>query len=348
MEVKIIIKKKMFLFLFMQLSFNIFSQKDNIWISYYNSDSTLIGFKDSNGVEKIKPKFSNLTSANKFENIIIVNEIINNKSKEYYLNKNGESFKIDNVYKKEFIFDCENEGFIRFEDRLLGKVGLLDRNGNERIPALYNDLSKVHNGLLVARIDSMNFNLIDTTNSIIISNFKNFDNLNLYTFIKTNQKNKKNNFQYFYDLKNNLCGFENFEIEFKNWFLNYCQNFNIKTLQNDRIKTVNFEIKNERKFIEKSNFNLKNFRKLNTILKNILKAHNEIIVTRDGINEFIYNKPEYQSFFDNCGNSKNWLNPTFIVVINKYNKQNLIEFIKTNNGYELLSITDRNLKLKNR
>ncbi len=49
---------------------NSFAQKNDIWVSFYNQDSTKIGFKDQLGNVKIEPKFVFLTSNQKFENII--------------------------------------------------------------------------------------------------------------------------------------------------------------------------------------------------------------------------------------------------------------------------------------
>ncbi|MDD9933763.1 MAG: hypothetical protein OXT09_09175, partial [Myxococcales bacterium] len=56
----------------------------------------------------------------------------------------GEVYIFDNVP------DCEREGFIRFRDSRTGKVGLYAADGTIAVPAEYDDLSRVQNGLFVA------------------------------------------------------------------------------------------------------------------------------------------------------------------------------------------------------
>ncbi len=46
--------------------------------------------------------------------------------------------------------DCESEGFIRFRDRKADKAGLLNSEGEIAIPPVYNDLTNVRNGLVIA------------------------------------------------------------------------------------------------------------------------------------------------------------------------------------------------------
>ena len=69
----------LFVFTFLFLNFSVFAQNNDIWTSFPNKDTTLIGFKDKNGVIKIEPKFTGFTTAQKFENIIAVTEEKNGK-----------------------------------------------------------------------------------------------------------------------------------------------------------------------------------------------------------------------------------------------------------------------------
>jgi hypothetical protein len=67
-----------FTFLLILFRFSVFGQSNDTWTSFWNKDTTLIGYKDKNGVVKIKPKFqSGFTNANKFDNIIAVAEEVN-------------------------------------------------------------------------------------------------------------------------------------------------------------------------------------------------------------------------------------------------------------------------------
>ena len=50
-------KKNLFILLLIAVFSNSFAQKNDIWASFYNHDSTKIGFKDKLGNVKIEPKF---------------------------------------------------------------------------------------------------------------------------------------------------------------------------------------------------------------------------------------------------------------------------------------------------
>ena len=77
-----------------------FGQSKDIWTSFWNKDSSFIGFKDSNGVVRIAPKFQAFTSEIKFEDIIIVTEDSNEKRNSYYyLTKSGRMLGKDSVYR---------------------------------------------------------------------------------------------------------------------------------------------------------------------------------------------------------------------------------------------------------
>ena len=53
-------------------SLTLLGQSNDAWTSFWNKDTTLVGYKDKYGVVKIEPKFTGFTSARKFENIIAV------------------------------------------------------------------------------------------------------------------------------------------------------------------------------------------------------------------------------------------------------------------------------------
>lgn len=50
------------------------AQNNNSWYSFRNKDTTLIGFKDKNGIVKIEPKFTGLTNTGRFNYIVAVTE----------------------------------------------------------------------------------------------------------------------------------------------------------------------------------------------------------------------------------------------------------------------------------
>ena len=136
------------LFLLLISSFY-FSQQDTNWYTFYNSDSTKIGYKDAKGNVRIEPKFElAMTNSKVFKDVVIVWEYAKNYSGEkYYLNKEGKKFGKDSIYVFDFSFAEESEGKIKFRDYKTDKVGFFDKNGKVVIPANYNDAGDFHNGL---------------------------------------------------------------------------------------------------------------------------------------------------------------------------------------------------------
>jgi hypothetical protein len=135
---------------FIFFSFFCFAQEDTNWYTFYNSDSTKIGFKDSNGNIKIEPKFESYFTEPIFKNVTIVSEKIADKEwKNYYLNKQGKIFGIDSIYIFDFEYAKESEGKIKFRDPKTDKVGFFDKNGKVVIPAVYNDARDFSKGLAI-------------------------------------------------------------------------------------------------------------------------------------------------------------------------------------------------------
>ena len=69
----------------------------------------------------------------------------------------------------------------------------------------------------------------------------------------------------------------------------------------------------------------------------------------DGLNPYIYDTVEYANYFNNCGEPKEWIYPVKDIVINHFKKKNLenqdhLEFLRTDDGYKLISITMQNIK----
>src|SRR5690606_15859169 len=105
------------------------------------------GFKNDSGIVVIPPRFNGYSSNFRLTNICIVTEEHEGKQHRYYLTTSGKIVGRDSIYD----FDCEREGFIRFKNPVTDLTGLFDRNGKVVIPAIYNELTGVRNGLLVAR-----------------------------------------------------------------------------------------------------------------------------------------------------------------------------------------------------
>src|SRR5690606_31413512 len=72
------------------------------------------------------------------------------ESEYYFLTKTGRKVGNDSLYYFDNVPDCESEGFIRFYDQANDLVGMLNSEGEIQIPAIYNGLGRVKNGMIPA------------------------------------------------------------------------------------------------------------------------------------------------------------------------------------------------------
>lgn len=336
------------------------AQGNSPWYSFWNQDSTLIGFKDKNGKIQIEAKFSDLAIYYiKFDDIIAVTDFSNDKYKSYYLTKTGKKVAQDSMFYFDNAFDCESEGFIRFHDPKNDKVGVLNRNGDVVIPAIYSALSRVMNGMLYALKDATkNYEkggehyfwnggkemLIDSNNNILIENFVYNENLNLYS-LKISDKADSDSLRKNYLTKNGkYFSFIDNELEFK-YFLetNLLNNLTKDNLLKISLDSIVFDfMENYSQPVQKNSFFDNNYKLVVSKLKelkdsnceyHIFYEHSEILDENLEISEKINN---------NCGEIKNWMYPVKSIVINHYINKDLVQdhftFIRIHNVYKLANI----------
>lgn len=347
-------------------SLTLLGQSNDVWTSFWNKDTTLVGYKDKYGVVKIEPKFTGFASARKFENIIAVSESKNGKWNSYYLTKQGRIVGRDSLYIFDNVSDCESEGFIRFRDRKTSKVGIFNKNGDIVIPAIYNDLTRVRNGMIIAlkgaqkkyREGEEHYSweggqqfLIDTNNNILIENFKLDNELNFFTLEKTNTLNSDTIRKSFLAQDGSYYSFVDFEKEFKQWITNELQNnLTLEKLLSMSYDTITWESENGWVKTNKQKLITENFIILKNGLLEILQPKTDYFISRDGLNPFMFEGVEFEKYYNNCGEPKDWIYPTISIVISHGTKQdfsqNHYEFLRTDSGYKLISLTIRNEKMK--
>lgn len=358
-------KKILILYAFSFFSHLTFAQSDDPWIAFFNKDTTLTGFKDKNGVIKIEPKFTGFTTARKFENIIAVSEEENGKWKNYYLTKQAKVIGRDSLYIFDNAPDCENEGFIRFHDSKTDKMGIFNGEGKIIIPAVYSSLSKVRNGMAYALKDAEKKKdgeyffwtggddfLIDIQNNILIENFLYNDDLNFYSLEKSKQPSKDETRDSFLGVDGFYYSFINYEKEFKHWLKNILlsdlSKANLEKHSFDKIsywrESDGWLNESKTKFIDQNHAYLK------LKLQELKNPKTDYFVSTNGLNPFIFESKEHERYFNNCNESKDWKYPVKNVVINPKNKtylkQDHLEFLRTENGYKLISVSTANDVLK--
>ncbi|WP_286967853.1 hypothetical protein [Flavobacterium sp. UBA4854] len=358
-------KKIIALFIFALFTCSVFAQSNDIWTAFSNKDSTLTGFKDKNGVVKIEPKFTGFTIAQKFENIMAVSEEVNGKWNSYYLTKQGKIVGADSLYVFDNGPDCENEGYIRFKDRKTDKMGIFNSEGKIVISAQYSNLTKVRNGIISALKDAEKQQdgehffwkggkefLIDINNKILIEDFAYNDNLNFYSAEKSKEPNKDPIRESFLGVDGQYYSFINFEKEFKHWL----ENTLLKDLSKANLEKHSFDKitywKEPDGWIHatKTKFINQNYTYLKLKLQELKNPKTDYFISSGGLNQFIFESDEYDIYFNNCNESKDWIYPTMDIVINPKNKtdrgQDHFEFLRTENGYKLISVSSRTDNLK--
>ncbi len=344
----------------------VYGQNDT-WTLFWNNDSTLFGYKNKAGIVKIKPKFTGLTTAVKFERILAATEKVNNGYKFYYLLKSGKIFGEDSLYVFDNATDCESEGFIRFKDKKTDKTGMFNSRGNIVIPAVYNDLTKVRNGMVIAlqgasknrKPGSEHFSwsggeemLIDTANHILVRNFKNDENINLFSLKVTKHPKSDSIRKDFKSTDGNYFSFIDFDKEFKAW-LNHLLSGRLtkRNLEKASFGHITYySNKNGWKSETSSSFINRNFNVVQSKLLELKNAGCNYTILTESLNKMIFESDEYNSFFNNCNESDPRKYPVKTIVISYRQNHNVIQdrlaFLRTNKGYRLIEVTLKSNNLR--
>lgn len=350
--------KKLALLLFaLFCHFLVSAQGNDTWNAFYNQDSTKIGFKDQAGNVKIEPKFVGMFGNQKFENIIAVYEETGPNWKTYYLTKAGKQVGYNNLYMFDNTQDCEYEGFIRFTDKKTDKTGLFDKDGNIAIPADYNYVSKVRNGLVVVlkgakkKYKGEHFfwkggknYLLDVKNNELIENFKTEEDLNFYSLEISKTPSKDPIRESFLAKDGTYYTFIDYRKEFYQWFLkDFIPNISLENLYKNSLDT--FQIWNEEKSewikVSKKEFIANNFDALKKNFQSQKIVINDYYVSVYRLDSLMYEGAEFEKYFDNCAQGMDQKFPLITVLINNIISgtlvnQNKFDFLRTENGYKLV------------
>ena len=332
------------------------------WVAFYNKDTSLVGFKDQQGQIRIQPRFSTFGAAQKFDDIIAVSEFTNKTYKNYYFTKKGKAVGRDSVFYFDNTPDCESEGFIRFHDRESLKMGILNADGDVTIPAIYNFLSPVRNGLMLALTgairqypkdaDEEHFNpwlggtevLVNTKNQTLIRDFTFDDDIDFYSMTITDKPVNDTTRKTFKGINGQYYSFISFEKEFNNWFKT--QFLNISTVESLLNQTYDKLIvatdtggreENKEKYIKA------NFDRLKAKLIQFKTREKSYDVFKGELNPFDNSSKLFADYFDNCGEYKGWQYPVMTVFVKQESRDGKprkegFEFLKTPSGYKLIGL----------
>ncbi|HSL88005.1 MAG TPA: WG repeat-containing protein [Ignavibacteriaceae bacterium] len=345
-----------------------YSQQNNYWTAFWDEDGEKFGFKDNSGLIVIQPKFSGFSFVIRLEHIFIASEELDDKLDIYYLTKSGRQFGRDSIYLFDNTPDCESETFIRFKDKKAEKVGLFNRNGEVVIPAIYNDMTEVNNGLVIAlkdaekkyweehqHSDCNHFSwiggqtmLIDTNNRVIIENFTDSLILDFYSHQLQDKSDDASNREYFSGVDGKIHSFINYEKDFSIWLKHsLLDNFTTQNLVRVCYGRLTFW-KDEEGWVSASATKIieKNFMLIKDRLSVIQNPEQDFFVSIDGLNSGIFQDEEFKIYFNNCGQPLTGKYPVMNVVITRKNAEDFyqdhFDFLKTDGGYKLISLTIRN------
>jgi hypothetical protein len=242
---------------------------------------------------------------------------------------------------------------------------MFNKYGDIVIPAEYNDLSRVRNGMVIALRGSVkkylnngeHFSwvggkeyLIDTANKVLIDSFKLDHNLNFFSLKISSKPDSDPIRQYFNGTNGQYYSFIDYEKEFRVW---------LKTLlledpTKDKLRLLILKTivswKEPEGWIkeEKEAFIDRNYDLIKSTFTELTSLKCDYNIFDNGLNPYIYDTEEYATYFNNCGEPKEWIYPVKDIVINRSKKKKLakqehLEFLRTDDGYKLISITIQNI-----
>lgn len=348
--------------------------KEDTWIAFWDEENHKMGFKDAQGKVKIPPKFLGMTQAREFKNIIAVMEEKDGIYDAYYLLKNGNQIKNVKMFTYDNSFDCESDGKIRFREKVSGAMGYLNDKGDIAIPPIYNTGEPFVNGLAsVIKGASLfcqngeafspenrcehaiwkggNSLIIDSSNRVVIEGMSLSHELERYSLSISEQPKSSEIIESFQGVNGKYFNFLNIKKHFELWFrknvLSDLSKANLERLTFDEVALYS----GNKGWYKQPNqtFWKNNYGKVRNALNELNKSNSSFFVTLDSINQFIYKEEKYKSFYSYCYNQASNRNPILSVISNNSVKgssvQNVYNFLKLQDGYELLSITLRTAKI---
>lgn len=342
-----------------------FGQQEGAWQSFWNNDTTLFGFKDAQGKILVQPRYTSIFFVRRLEHIAALADQKGAQWDSYYLTRSGRQVGRDSLYIFDNASDCESEGFIRFRDPVTDKAGILNRHGQVVIPAVYNDISPVHNGMAIALQDAHKQHwdtthhsgcdhfswvggrevLIDTTNQILIDSFPYNRELDLYSVHIGQKKDQSSDRINFKGADGRIYSFIDMEKEFEHWLQQQLlPQLSAQTLIRSAFPTIcTWNEEEGWIFPEATSLLPRNEALLITKLKCVQNKTCDYSISSGELNEFLYTSAAYDIYFNNCGNPESWRYPTKSIIIDHRTstdfKQDHFEFLRTPQGYKLISIS---------
>ena len=339
----------------------LFSQVSRNLKAFYNADSTLVGYHDRQGKVIIPASIKPISVIPRaFDNIISVIDWSDPEESEYYfLTKTGRKVGNDSLYYFDNVPDCESEGFSRFYDRANDLVGMLNSEGDIQIPAIYNGLGRVKNGMIPAlkgaqrKRDSPDDEhsyfeggksmLIDTNNQVLIEDFPYNDNLNFYQVSINGSMPEDSSWVKFNGKDGNTYAFMDYVKEFENLFPKlFSKDITAEQLianSYDSIAYWNDDL-NQWVFEDSPKYMNRQVDKIKQLFESVIDGSKKYSTIKSSLNYFIFESESYQKFLDQCGDSLDAKYPVLsLTVYFEFPTVGVtFEFLRTDEGYKLILV----------
>lgn len=294
---------------------------------------------------------------NKSDKIIAISKIDNGSYESYYITRTGKKVGIDSLYMYDNGVDCENEGYIRFRDHKIDKVGFFDNDGNVAISPIYSDASKVHNGMIFTisgkrvKDGEMTYSvgneaLVDIHGNTLIDNFTLNEDINLYSIVIEDKNYSISPIRDYFQGKNGKTySFINYKKEFRYWFESVFK----KELAKEKIKNHFFDKVSY--WDDKYGWVLTPKKDLTQgMVSDIIQKLNRAKIKNatyqislDDINSLIYQGKEFEPYYNICYEQIVGKYPVANAIFDGKNKgksvQDHFEFLRTDKGYKLIGIS---------
>ncbi|MGX1639537.1 hypothetical protein [Sphingobacterium sp. NPDC055431] len=339
----------------------LFAQVSRNLKAFYNADSTLVGYQDRQG-KVIVPLSLQAVSRipSSFDNIISVTEVNDQEEfRSYFLTKTGRKVGIDSLYYFDNVPDCESEGFIRFYDQANDLVGLLNAEGEIQIPAIYNGLGRVNNGMIPAlkgaqrKRDSPDDEhsyfvggksmLIDTNNQVLIEDFPYNDNLNFYQVSINGSLPEDGTWEKFKGKNGNTYAFMDYVKEFEQLFPKlFSKEITKEQLISHSYDSIAYwhEDQNQWVFEESPKYINRQGDILKELFESVISGSKKYDISKSSLNYFIFEGESYSMYLDQCGDSLDAKYP--VISLSLYDEfpyvSKTFEFLRTDEGYKLILV----------
>lgn len=315
----------------------------------FNADSTLTGFENSGSKVALAPQFIQV-GGHKFQDVVAVTkEDKEGKWHSYYLFRSMKQAGADSMYIFDNSFDCENEGFIRFTDRTTDRTGVFNREGKIVVPAAYNYVSRVTNGVLVVLQGAKKeyegehyfysggkVSLIDTTNKVLVNEFKEVADMNMYSLRVEDQPSTDTTRMSYKGVNGKYYTIQVFNKEFSQWLRrDLLPDLTKEKLVANAFSEISYWDENEGwLFEDKAKFIDKHWDFLQAKLQDV----GEFSFLNGDLNPFIFEGPLYRQYINNCGQAKDWQYPVITILFGDSNEKGQMDFLRTDEGYKLIGV----------